>query len=67
MKPKQRLIIFIYHFGSGIMQPVMALMLIAHGCTLQTLPLALAAYGIVALCLELPSGVYADRNGRKRT
>lgn len=67
MKREQKVILLLQYFGTGMMQPILALMLLARGCTLQTLPIAMAIYGVSAMVLELPSGIYADRAGRRKT
>lgn len=49
----------------GIMMPVLNLIFLSKGATLQTLPLILAIYSVTIFCLELPSGILADMYGRK--
>jgi MFS family permease len=61
----QQTIIAINSFSSGILMPVLNLVLLEKGSSLQTLPLLLAIYSITVLCLELPSGICADIYGRK--
>jgi MFS family permease len=59
---------FIYSansFSSGILIPVLSLVLLDKGSNLQTLPLMLSLYSLTVLCLELPSGIFADIYGRK--
>lgn len=66
MTKSQQAILIINHFSKGILAPIMNLILLGKGATLQTLPLFLGVYSTVALCSELPSGVSADLFGRKR-
>ncbi len=53
------------HLSTGIMLPVLTLILLGKGANLQTLPLLLAVFSLTALLLELPSGILADMFGRK--
>ena len=52
--------------STGVLTPVLSLLLLAKGCTLATMPLAVGFYSAVAVVFEVPSGVAADRWGRKR-
>ena len=65
MTKSQQAILFINFFSFGLMIPVFNLILLAKGASLQTLPLLLAVYSITVLCMELPSGIFADLFGRK--
>jgi len=65
MTKMQQAIIAINSFSMGILIPVFNLILLERGSNLQTLPLLLAIYSTVVLCLELPSGIFADIYGRK--
>lgn len=65
MTKVQQIIIAINSFSMGIVIPVFNLVLLEKGSNLQTLPLLLAIYSTTVLCLELPSGIYADIHGRK--
>jgi len=58
-------IIAINSFSVGIMLPVFNLALLERGAGLQTLPLILAIYSATVMCLELPSGIFADMHGRR--
>ena len=51
---------------SGLMVPVLVLLLLERGLTLAQLGLAFAAQGFVVLILELPTGGFADALGRRR-
>ncbi len=58
-------ILFISHFSLGLVLPVLNLIFLDRGATLQTLPLLYMIMAITVLCLELPSGICADLMGRK--
>lgn len=51
----------------GVLSPVLSLVLLGRDVSLAQLPLALAVFSGVAVALEVPSGMLADRIGRKRT
>lgn len=51
---------------TGLMIPVLVLLLLERGLTLAQLGLAFAAQGFVVLVLELPTGGFADTLGRRR-
>lgn len=59
-------ILFISHFSLGLVLPVLNLVFLDRGATLQTLPLLYMIMAITVLCLELPSGICADLMGRKK-
>lgn len=59
-------ILFIYHFSLGLVVPVLNLILLDCGATLQTLPLLYMVIAVTVLCFELPSGICADLLGRKK-
>ncbi len=59
-------IIFINHFSLGLVVPVLNLILLDCGATLQTLPLIYMVMAVTVLCFELPSGICADLLGRKK-
>lgn len=65
MSKLQQVIIIVNNFSLGILLPVLNLVLMERGATLQTLPLLVGIYSATVLCLELPSGVCADIYGRK--
>ena len=67
MSPLQGIVLFLNWFGAGLLQPILSLLLLSRGCTIQTLPLALGVYSLTVLVLEVPSGVFADWRGRRTT
>lgn len=50
---------------TGICAPVLILLLAARGIDVATIGTLLAAYGLTAACLELPTGGLADVVGRR--
>lgn len=50
---------------SGLFIPVLMLLMTERGFSLSTIGVALAAQGVVVLCLELPTGGLADAVGRR--
>lgn len=60
-----QIILALNYFSLGIMAPVLNLILLDRGATLQTLPLLLAVYSCTVFLFELPSGICADTYGRK--
>lgn len=65
MTPVQWAIAFIDMFSTGLMQPVLSLLLLGRGATLSTLPLLICTYSMTVFLFEFPSGVFADMKGRK--
>ncbi len=57
--------VFLTHFGFGVIAPVLSLLLTVHGCPLGMIGLAFGAFAIVVIAAEIPSGVFADMYGRK--
>ena len=66
MKRSQGALLFLLRFNLGICSPVLSLILLSKGATLQTLPLAMGLYSATVILFEVPSGVLADLIGRKR-
>lgn len=65
MTVNHKAILFFNWFGTGIIMPVMSLMLLSRGCTLQTLSAAIGIYSVTVIVAEVPSGTFADLHGRK--
>ena len=59
-------VVFLRTFAIGIMAPVLALALLAHGASISTISLLLGAYSLTVIVMEFPSGVFADLCGRKK-
>lgn len=53
-------------FGTGLLAPVLSLVLLSHGATLENLSLCIGIFAVMVVVLELPSGIMADLIGRKR-
>ena len=65
--PISHMLVFaLMNFGTGITVPVLSLLLMARGATLETLPLVMGVTLVVTVALEVPSGVAADVLGRRR-
>jgi Arabinose efflux permease len=58
-------ILLLKNFSSGLTVPVLSMILMNKGCTLAQLAVAVGAYSLTAVALELPTGIFADRFGRK--
>lgn len=67
MRSGQKLIQFLNWFGAGFLTPILSLMLLERGCTLQTLSMAMGVYSAAVVLCEVPTGVFADLFGRKKT
>ncbi len=64
--PLSHLAVFLLiHLGTGLFTPVLSLMLLARGATLETLPIAVGATIVVTCACEVPSGIAADVMGRR--
>lgn len=65
--PASRTLVFALMNGAtGLTVPVLTLMLLARGATLETLSLFMGITLAVTVALEVPSGIAADALGRKR-
>lgn len=58
---------FLHWFTVGLIVPVLNLLLLSKGLDLAGMGLATAIYSTIIVVLELPSGIFADLVGRKRT
>lgn len=65
MRKSLQAIVLLKNFATGILAPVLALALLAHGATLQNLSLFIGAYSFTVIAVEFPSGLFADLYGRK--
>ncbi len=61
------LILFLNSYLSGLLVPVLSLLLIYKGATLSNLSIILGLYAFTVIVLELPTGVIADVFGRKKS
>lgn len=67
MRKTDAAILLLGYFGTGLTYPVLSLVLINKGCSMAQLALVIGAFSLTGLLMELPSGIFADRYGRKRT
>ncbi len=67
MRKTYAAVMLLNHFATGLMVPVLSLVLLNKGCSMSQLAFAIGAYSLSAFMLELPSGIFADRCGRKRS
>lgn len=58
---------FLNFYLSGLLIPVLSLLLIEKGATLSNLSIILGLYAFTVVLLELPTGIMADLFGRKKT
>lgn len=66
MRKNLQAIALLKNLSTGIIIPVLTLMIIAHGATISTVSLMIGAYSLTVAVVEFPSGVFADLYGRKR-
>ena len=59
-------LLFISYFATGIIVPVLSLLIIDRGCTLPQIAILMGIYSLTVFILELPSGVLSDMFGRKK-
>ena len=59
------LLLFLNSLASGLLSPLLTLLLLDKGLSLAAVPLAVGLYSATAVAFELPSGMAADRWGRK--
>ncbi|MDW5300334.1 MAG: MFS transporter [Sedimentibacter sp.] len=60
-------IYFLNSYLSGLLIPVLSLLLIEKGASLSNLSIILGLYALTVVILELPTGIMADIFGRKKT
>lgn len=60
-------IYFLNSYLSGLLVPVLSLLLIEKGVSLSNLSIILGLYALTVVILELPTGIMADIFGRKKT
>lgn len=65
MHKAEATILFLNYFSTGLTLPVLSLILLNKGCSMSQLALAVGAYSLTAIILELPTGIFSDRYGRK--
>ena len=65
MRKSVQLIYLLRFFGTGIILPVLSLLLLSRGATIETISLVIGLYSLTVILAEFPSGVFADLYGRK--
>ena len=65
MRKSLQVITLLKNFSTGVTASVLTLVLLTHGATLQNVSLLLGAYSATVIVAEFPTGVFADRLGRK--
>ena len=65
MRPAHACTQLLASLAQGVMMPVLSVVLLARGARLETLGLLLGLYGAVVIAAELPTGIIADRWGRR--
>ena len=66
MNPWEKGIFFFSCLLDGMIVPVMSLVYLEHGASIENLALFIAIYSVTVIILEVPSGMIADLLGRKR-
>ncbi len=61
------IIIFLNSYLSGLLVPILSLLLIEKGASLSNLSIVMGIYAATVIVLELPTGIMADVIGRKKT
>ncbi len=61
------LIFFLNAYLSGLLVPVLSLLLLQKGATISNLSIILGLYAFTVVALELPTGIIADVFGRKNS
>ena len=67
MSLSHKILFFLNSFSTGILTPVLTLVLCSHGANISTVPVFLGIFAVTVMVLEVPSGVFADLKGRKNT
>ena len=60
------IILILNSFTTGLIVPVLSLLLMDKGATLSTISVIMGIYSFTVITFELPSGIMADLIGRKR-
>lgn len=60
------LIVFLRSFSTGLLVPVLSLLLIDKGASLSNISIIAGIYSLTVVILELPTGILADVIGRKK-
>lgn len=60
-------ILFLNSYISGLLVPVLSLLMMEKGATLSNISVIMGIYAFTIIAFELPSGIIADLTGRKKT
>ncbi|KAF5049805.1 hypothetical protein SDC9_93488 [bioreactor metagenome] len=60
------LIVFLRSLSTGLLVPVLSLLLIDKGASLSNISIIMGIYSLTVVVLELPTGILADVIGRKK-
>lgn len=60
------LIVFLRSLSTGLLAPVLSLLLIDKGASLSNISIIMGIYSLTVVVLELPTGILADVIGRKK-
>lgn len=60
------LIVFLNSFSTGLLIPVLSLLLIDKGASLSNISVIMGIYSLTVVIFELPTGIMADMLGRKK-
>ncbi len=67
MRKSLQAIIFLKNLTTGVVVPVLTLLILYHGATLRSVSLLIGLYSATVIAAEFPTGVFADWRGRKRS
>ncbi len=66
MKKTFPALLFLNYFSTGIIVPILSLLLINKSCSLAQIAILMGIYSLTVFILELPTGVLSDMFGRKK-
>ena len=58
-------LLFLNSFVTGLLSPLLTLLLLGSGIGMAAVPLTVGLYSATTVVFEIPSGMAADRWGRK--
>jgi len=67
MRKNLQIITLLNNFSTGVIVPVLALAILAHGADIRNVSLVTGIYSLTVIVSEFPTGVFADLYGRKRS
>jgi len=63
----KELVLFLQSFSMGLLAPILSLVLINKGVNLSNLAWVIGIYSLTVVIFELPTGIFADFAGRKKS